>query len=342
MANGIKALRQIQMSREASASQGSPTTDFTVWRGTGTLEDLRETTFPEEDIGIFGGVDRVYTPKTGGQLVLDETPATFEQLPHIFDAGIANATPTTDASSAFIRTYTLPIASTDAKESTDLQTYSFKCGDNAEVEKAAFGFVSEFSLTGAAGEALNVTATFETREVSTDDDGFAAVTIPAVEEILFSKGKLFIDAVGGTLGGTQISQTLLSMELTVVTGWMGVDAADGRLDFSFLKQVQPEITLNVTFEHNGAAIAEKAAWRAGTPRKIQLLFEGLALSSTDAGADYDVKSLVVNLAGKWEKFEKLDEMDGNDVISATFRARYNATAALFAQFIVVNEVEAMP
>lgn len=340
MANGIKSLRQIQMGREST--QGSAPASFTPWRGVGTIEDTRETVFPDEDVGIFGGVDRAYSPTLSGQLVLDETPATFEQLPHIFDAGIANATPTTDASSAFIRTYTLPIASTDAKESTDLQTYSFKCGDNAEVEKAAFGYVSEFSLTGAAGEALNMTATFETREVSTDGAGFATVTIPAVEEILFSKGKLFIDNADGTLGGTQVSQTLLSAELTVVTGWMGVDAADGRLDFSFLKQAQPEITLNVTFEHNGAAIAEKAAWRAGTPRKIQLLFEGSALSSTDAGADYDVKSLVINLAGKWEKFEKLDEMDGNDVISATFRARYNATAALFAQFIVANEVEAMP
>jgi hypothetical protein len=342
MANGIKALRQIQMSREASASQGSPTTDFTVWRGTGTLEDLRETTFPEEDIGKFGGVDRTYSPKTGGQLVLDETPATFEQLPHIFDAGIANATPTTDTSSAFIRTYNFPIESTDVKESTDLQTYSFKAGDNNEVEKCGFGHVSEFTLSGAAAEALMITATFDTREVSTDGDGFATVTIPDVEEILFSKGKLFIDAVGGVLGATQVTKTLLAAELKVTTGWKGIDTGDGRVDFSFIKQTQPEITLDVTFEHNGSASAEKSAWRAGTARKLQLLFEGSALATTDAGATYDVKSLVVNLAGKWEKFEKLDEMDGNDIVKATFRSRYNSTAALFAQFIIANEVETMP
>lgn len=340
MTYGVKALRQIQLHREDT--QGTASTDFTPWRGTGVLEDIRETVFPEEDIGIFGGVDRVYTAKTGGQLTLDEVEATFEQLPHIFDAGIYSATATTDASSGYIRTWTFPLVSTDSKSSTDLQTYSFKFGDNTEVEQAHFGFVSEFTISGSAGEALMAGATFLTREVSTDNDGFETVTVPTVEEILFSKGKLYIDAAGGTIGSTQKSGTLLSMNLTVTTGWQAIHTADGRSDFSFIKQVQPEIVLEVTFEHDGTAQAEKAAWRAGTARLIQLKFEGTALSTTDAGASYDVKTFIINLAGKWEKFDALDEQDGDDVVTGTFRARYNATAARFAQFIIANEVETMP
>lgn len=339
MANGIRALRQIQMGREAV--QGTAPASYSVWRGTGTLEDTRESVFPEEDIGIFGGVDRQYFAWLGAKLEMDETEATFEQLPHILDAGIALAVPTTDASSAQIRTYAFPISSTDAKSSSDLQTYSFLVGDNNEVEQFNFGFVSEFTLSGAAKEALKVAATWEGRQVSTAA-GFASVSIPAVEEILFGRGYLYIDSTTDSFGTTQVAQTLLGMELNITTGWQAVFSADGRSDFSFIKQVRPEITLDVTFEHNGSASAEKAAWRAGTSRLIQLKFLGSSLSSTDAGAPYDTKALVINLAGRWEKFEKLDEQDGNDIVKATFRARYNATANAFAQLIVVNELASMP
>ena len=36
------------------------------------------------------------------------------------------------------------------------------------------------------------------------------------------------------------------------------------------------------------------------------------------------------------------EINGNDVIKATYRARYNSVAALFASFVTVNEVSVMP
>lgn len=335
---GVKALRQIQMNREDT--QGTATTDYTPWRGTGALEDMLETVFPEEDIGIFGGVDRSYIPKTGGQIVL-EGVATYEQLPHVFDAAIYAATATTDASSAFIRTWTFPNVTSDAKVSTDLMTYSFKFGDNAEVEQAHFGFVPEFSITGTAGEALQVSATFQTRQVSTDGNGFETVTIPTVEEILFSKGKLYLDATSGSFGGTQVSNTLLSGDLSVTTGWRGVYAADGRTDFGFIKQTMPEIVLEVTFEHNDSAMAEKAYWRAGTARLLQLKFEGTALTDPSGGT-YAVKTFIVNLAGKWEKFSALDEQDGNDIVTGTFRARYNSTKGAFAQFILAEETETIP
>ena len=337
MANGIKALRQIQMSRETT--QGTATTDFTVWRGTGTLEDSRESVWPEEDIGIFGGTDRQYFPKLAATLEMDEVEATFEQLPHILDAGIKYAAPTADGS-GYIRTYTWPIVSSDVVESTDVVTYSFKCGDNNEVEKFAFGYVKEFSLSGNAGEAWKVNSTWEGREVASDSDGFVAVTIPTVEDVLFSKSKLYVDESSDTIGTTLISNTLLTASLTITTGLTGVHTGSGRLDFSFIKQVKPEIKLDVTFEHNATATAEKAKWRAGTPRLLKIICEGSALES--AGSTYTYNTLTINLAGKWDTFEKIDEQDGNDIVTGHFVARYNSTAALFGSIVVVNEVDVMP
>jgi len=338
MANGIKALRQIQISREST--QGTATSDFSVWRGTGTIQDSRESVFPSEDIGIFGGTTRQYFPKLSGILEMDDIELTFEQLPHILDAGIRNATPTTDTGSDYIRTYTWPIVSSDTAESSDLQTYSFKGGDNNEVEKFGFGFVTEFELSGNAGEAWMVKATWEGREVASDSDGFVTATLQTVEDALFSKSKLYVDATSDTIGTTLVSNTLISASLQATTGWRSVYTASGRLDFSFIKQVQPEIKLDITFEHNATATAEKAAWRAGTARLIQIKIEGSALGTV--GALYGVKTILINLAGKWDTFEKIADQDGNDIVTGHFIAKYDSVSALFASIIVVNEVSGMP
>jgi hypothetical protein len=332
MANGIKALRQIQICREDT--QGTATTDFYIWRGIGTLEDARESVWPEEDIGIFGGTDRQYFPKLAATLEMDEVEATFEQLPHILDAGIKYAAPTTDTGSGYIRLWEEPV--TDAVESTDLMTYSMKCGDNNEVEKFSFGFVTEFSLSGSAGEAWMVKSTWTGREASTDGDGFdSGATLQDVEEALFSKTKLYLDATSDTIGTTLVSNTLIGATLEVTTGWTAVHTGSGRLDLSFVKQVKPEIKLDVTFEHNNTASLEKYYWRNGTARQIRLLCEGSALS--DDGA-YTYKTLQIDLAGKWDTFDKIDEQDGNDVVTGHFIARYNSTADLLAAFTIVNEV----
>jgi len=90
----------------------------------------------------------------------------------------------------------------------------------------------------------------------------------------------------------------------------------------------------VTFEHNSTAVAEKLNWRNQTPRLLRINCDGNAL--TTAGT-FNNKTLRIDLAGKWEKFEKIGESDGNDIINATFRAGYDSTAAKFAEIKVVNE-----
>jgi len=323
------------MSRETT--QGTPTSDYYVWRGIGMLEDARESVFPEEDIGLFGGGDRNYFPKLAANLEMDEIEATYEQLPMILDAAIHTATPTTDTGSAYVRTYTWPIESSDAKSSTDLTTYSFKTGDNNEVEKFSFGYVKEFVLSGNAGEAWKIQPTWDGREVASDSDGFEDATLQTVEDMLFSKTKLYIDETSDTIGTTLVSDTLINATLTVTTGWQGVMTASGRLDFSFLKQVMPEIKLDLTFEHNATATAEKAKWRAKTARLLRLLCEGDAVATSGT---YTYKTMIINLAGKWDTFEKIDEIDGNDVVTGHFISRYNSTSGIFGSMVVVNETSA--
>ena len=109
--------------------------------------------------------------------------------------------------------------------------------------------------------------------------------------------------------------------------------------FSNIKNVGPEITLDVTFEHETTAVAEIAGWRAQTGRKVRLLFQGSAF--TTAGTSYTYNTLRIDLYGKWESFDGLDDADGNDTVSGTFRARYSEGAASAGNITVVNTLAAV-
>jgi hypothetical protein len=106
-----------------------------------------------------------------------------------------------------------------------------------------------------------------------------------------------------------------------------------------IQYTEPEVTIDVTFEHNASAVAEKANWRAETVRLLQLKWEGSTVATP--GTTYSVHTLIVNLAGKWESFDALSDQDGNDIVTGTFRGKYSSTDSLFGQFIVVNELTAL-
>jgi hypothetical protein len=332
MTVGVAKLRRIQIGRETTAGTAVPATS--MWRGLGTIKDNRNVVFPDEHVGLLPGTDRSYTDKLEAGITFDEVPATFEQLPHILEAGVITDTPAHDGSGGYI--YEYPFATTAQNA---IKTYTIEGGDNVQAEEMEYAFVKSFSLKGAAGEAWMLSSEWVGRQVQKCT--FTGSLSPlAVEEILFSKTKLYIDTVAATIGTTLVSDTLLSAEVTFNNLNTHVYTAQGDLFFSFTKQPGAEITVNLVFEHNTGSVAQKDLWIAGTPRQIRLITEGTAFAV--AGTVYDSKTLIQDYAGKYAMFEKIDEQDGNDIISCTFNARYNATAALFAKLSVVNDLVSLP
>ena len=334
---GIRALQRVQISQ--MPLNGTTDIATTYWRGTGVLDDTLEIMFPDENVGIIGGVNRSYIPKTGGEISL-EGDATFEQLPYILDAGIQTATPTTDTNpgTGYIRTYNMQWSSTDKIASSDISYLVIEGGDNQQAEIMRSGFVREFTLSGSQGEALMVTATVEGQTVS-PTTFTSGLSIPTVETILFSKAKLYIDPSSDAIGTTQKSNTILSAELSVTTGWQAIPVGDGNTYFGSVKRVADEATLNITFEHDATAAAEIVNWRAQSERGLRLIILGNALSG--AGA-YTYKTLTIDLYGKWSEFEPLSESDGNNTVSGTFRVGYSSAAAKKGSIIVVNESATLP
>ena len=334
---GITALRVINVGKEITPGTAVAATALLGFSG--MIQDDREVIWPDEHVGYLSGRDRAYVSKLGATLEL-EGQATFEQLPYILDASVAKATPTTDTGSGYIYTYTF--GTNSAIETTDLQTFTIETGDNVEAEEMEYSYCSEFTLSGSFGEVWQLSATFHGRQASTCTvTPSTDITVSTVEEIHFTRTKLYIDAVGASsdFGTTEITGSLVEASLNVNTGWVEKPVASGFLYFSGIKNVGSEITLDITLEHDANAIAQKTLWRAGTARLLRLSLIGASLSSSGA---YSTKTVNIDLAGKWEKFEKIGERDGNDILQGTFRARYNTTAAFYARAVVVNEVSALP
>jgi len=403
MANGIKAMRKLQLYIEAV--QGTAGVATIPWRGLGVLEDLGVPVEAPEDVGYMSGVDRYYIPYLGASLGLDSVPASFEHLPLLLECGVkAIGTGVADgAGSGKIYTYPMPTTSPNT-----IRTYTIEGGDNNEKEEASYCFAEEIKISGKGKGAVEMSAKVTGRGVSVleytasmafvastkkitdaanglagfvtgttikvtdtaNNDGIYTVvtggvaaeivvtetlvdegansctiqdwfsggptglTLPTLEVMNFSKSKLYLDVIGGTVGTTIKSNTLLGFDMIIKTGWMGVPSGDGTSSFGFIKCADPGVTLDITFEHNGTARAEKAFYRALTARLLRLKVEGTALAT--AGTTYSYKTFIADLAGKWTKFSVLGEQNGNDIVTGTFTSKYDPTAAAFATFIVVN------
>lgn len=244
-------------------------------------------------------------------------------------------TPVTDTGgSGKIYTYPFPTTSQNT-----VQTYTIEGGDDEQAEEMEYSFVEKFTISGAPKEAVKISADWVGRQVTTTSYT-GSISTPAVEEILFGDAAMNIGSGSSAWGaGFDAVNTLLGFNLEVTTGRQGVFTGDNKY-FTFDKGVQPEVTLEVTFEHNSTALSMKEFWRANTAAVVRLAIEGSALKTS--GDSYTNKSLIIDLVGKWEKFDKIDEMDGNDTIVGTLRARYNSTVGSAGRIIVVNEVATVP
>lgn len=333
---GGKWAQKIQIGVESTSGTAVPATTVLRTEG-GNLEDRREVVFVPESTGIATPTNRTYIAKFEGALSVAESPATFEQLPHIFEAGVAAEVGTQDgAGSDYIYAYNSPTTTANT-----INTYTIETGDNQQAEEMEYAFVESFTLTGAPDTALMMSSEWIGRQV-TDVSFTGALTIPAVEEIIASCGAIYINDVTSAFGTTQIASTALAFELTVTTGWKAkysVDNGQKYFDFAYFDKDSWEVILSFTFEHNATSVLEKTDWRAETARAVQLKFEGSAAGTP--GTTYSNKTLILDIAGMYETFDALSDEDGNSVITATLRAGYDSTLAASFNTIIVNELSAL-
>lgn len=324
---GVKALRKLQLGRESTA--GTAVAATVIYRGLGTIKDDRSIVFPNEDVGLIAQTDRAYNPRVFAELEMDPIEATFEQLPYILDAGVKTVSGAGDGSgTGYVYTYTFSTTSQNT-----LKTYTIEGGDDQQAEEMEYSLVQGFTLSGTVGEAMMMSAKWMGRQV-TNCSFTGSLSLPSVEEIIFGKTSLYIDESGGTIGDTQVTGTLLDMNLEVDTGVIPIWAADGNKYYSSHKIKDMLVTLKMTYEHNASAVGQKTLWRGPTMRLIRLQTLGSELTTSGT---YTYKTLRIDLAGYYTDWSKLGERDGNDIYEVEFQAVYSSDDSLFAEIVVVNE-----
>ena len=324
---GLTALKKIQLGQETTA--GTAVAATIMWRGPATLTDTREIAVVDEDIGQMLPTSRTVVPRLGAEITLESTPATFEHLPYILAAGVEDLTTGVADGSGSGKIYQHDVALTAANS---IQTYTIEAGNNVENWDVEYCFVRNFELSGAMGEPVNVTATLVGRQL-TNGVAFASLTPATVEEILFGKGKLYIDDT--TIGTTQVTGGWIGFTLNVDTGFRELYTGDGAAYFAAHKQVRPEITGELVLEHDSTfGDNEINEAKNEVKRKVRMVFDGTAL--TTAGTAYTYKTLQVDMAIQYTAVPSLDDQDGDSTIRLPFRAVYDV-AADAPIFYVVNQ-----
>lgn len=331
VAYGSFSLNKIQLGRESSA--GTAVAATAVWRGEATdIEDGRTIVSPgaEESIGLLVPSNRRYVSGLSAKVTLPETELTFEQVLHPLEAGIKTATPT--GASPYTYTYAHPVtAAVNTIKTYTIETGNALAGDVQEME---YSFVEEMTFSGAYGEAWKMASSWMGRQ-ATAASFTSALTAPTVEEVLFSKTKLYIDATGGTIGSTQITGVLTAAQITIKTGIQQVPVGDGTLYSTVHKFVRPEITGSITIElenTNSTVATERAFYKTQTARLLRLDVAG---STSDRNFQF-------NAAVQWDGIDTYKNDKGDTVVTFNWSAVYSSTDSLYSSVIVKNLLASVP
>lgn len=335
MAYGPARATVVQHGRESTAGTLVAATTQLRLVNPPDIEDLRKWERVDESIGLVAPTTRQYNPSLFAQWQWPSSPMTFQQWPHVLEAGIKAATP--GASTAYLRTYPLPVANTpNTLKTATIESGNAVAGDASVME---YAFVESFTMEGAAGTepgAWMGSALYKGRQKAVQSLT-GSLSAPSVEEMLFAKTKLYIDDSGGTIGSTQKSAVLIKAKIDVKTGWTPIWTADGNKYFQTIKYVVPmdQVKFALTFELEntaGVVAAERAKYVAGSLRLIQLLCDG-------STSDYQMK---INIVGRWEKFATWTNTNGNISVEASGYGLYSSTDTEYFTIAIKNGVATLP
>jgi len=331
MAYGAWGYNLCQLGQEATP--GTAVAGSTIWRGVfGGFNDDRTREVVEEDIGTLARAERTYDGWLAVSVPMPETGLTYEQFPHILQASMGKVTPT--GTTNYVWDYEVP--TDDAAPA--LGTYTLILGNKlvpADVRALPYSFVADWEAKGEAGSNWTVTANWKGARYTAGS--FGPVALPTVEDAVFARTKLYIDAAGGTIGTTQKTGVLLGATVKYTSNIEIVPVGDGNLYGVAHKLGRPAVsfTLKLEVEQAGAnslVAQERAFMDANTPRLIRLLNSG-------SGS----KKLQFDLAARYDNvgpYEKQGEQD--TAVTIEGHCDLNSAANLFFAASVTNLLQTLP
>jgi hypothetical protein len=335
MATGIKRLQKIQWGKETTAGTAVPAT--ALWRGSGNMpEDQRKINQVEENVGILTDTTRTNISSLQGKISLNSITATFEQLQYLFVMAFGGPTTGAADGSGSDKIYTTNFPTTTLPTATP---YTIEAGDNFEVERMEYALCTKLELSGDSGGEVKVNAELQGRQVQQYDTGFALVSVPTVEDILFQKGKVYLDAIGGAYGTTQVANAIEGFKISMDVKWKFEFTADGNLYFTTANFTGYDISGELLYLHDSGVSGTSGAksfFRNQAKKLLRLDFSGNSV--TTGGTTYQTKHLILDLPIFFQKVGVLGDKDGTSTVSMGFNAAYDPTAGNAGKSIIVNEV----
>lgn len=256
----------------------------------------------------------------GGKL---EMIATFEDVAYVFDNVFGQAAPS--GAGPYVRAYTAPLSTAVTPRILTCTHGNTQTGGG--IYKLAGGLLNTMNIKGATGKPTTIEAELIGKSVASG--AFAALSDRTVEVIMGMPWLIYMDAVGGTIGTTQLATTAVAFELETklnrVLAW-SMDA----LPPDSWEQNPWEGTLKLTLRMNTTTETEIDAIVAQTA-----VYQKQVRLKTTSGT----KILQLDFAGTMKEPPKTyDDKDGILTIGMELAGTYNTAMGNWLAASVTNSV----
>lgn len=255
----------------------------------------------------------------GGSLKL---PLSASELIELLLMGVKGGVTPTGAGTPKLWTFT---------PGTSLDAATLEWQDGARGWEAGGCLVNKLKISGSVKEETTVEA-----EIFGMNLGLAALTGSLAERAPdFIEGwetKLFIDALGGTPGTTQVTGTLLNWEVEIDNQLGRKYFAANTLNVGAITSGELGIKAKLTFEASATAAAtEFSNWDGATERLVRLDF-----GNNEVIEDTDMKFVTVDVPGAWDAFDLGGSDEGTRTYELGLQYLYDPTNAFGLQIRAQN------
>lgn len=140
--------------------------------------------------------------------------------------------------------------------------------------------------------------------------------------------KLFIDALGGTMGATEVTDTLIGWRLSWSGGIHYKRFAGGGIQATSYGYNRPQVELVTTLEANAAGVAIADYWLAATGKLVRL--KGIQPVANNPYLQLEGPFDPMVIPSLW------GDRDGNSTFDIVWKPRYNSAYANYFKAIVAT------
>lgn len=337
MATAVRELQITQLGKETT--KGTAVAQTTRWIGDCEVDPQEIVVEPRAQNGVL-----LLEGHTSDVIVLRHANVklsadlTFEQFLHVLFMNMKGGVTATGAGADKTWTFNPTYLAEPALDAFTLGL-RYSDGTNNFDERVAYLIGRGFKLSGNIGEIAKVEVDAFGRPVETATAITGAIAVPSVNFVPVALGKVYLDSTFGGLGGTQITESIISFNLDFESMAQPKFYIDGRSDKSFtthgLKRARWALQLEA--ELNTAINTERAAAQSRAIRYVRLEFVGASLG----GSNYKV-TVDLPLRHKMGMYDPNGDRDGNQKVTLDMIPAYDSTNSFGMKVTVVNALAALP